>query len=60
MGLDTQKIKKTEQLKFTSKNNVALLSANATDGIIMWRDLIMNNYVLASAKNIGAYHSVTA
>ena len=41
-------------------HNVELFCVDATNGFTMWRNLILNEYVIGGARNIGAAHDITA
>ena len=41
-------------------NNVAVFNASATNGLRMWTDISLNNYVFANAELYGAINNITA
>ena len=59
-GLDKLKFQSGTDVEFRDKSNVALFKVNATHGFIMWRDLVLNKFVIAGAEHVGAYNARNA
>ena len=60
MGLDKLQIKSGTQWNVEININVALFSIDATNRLPMRRDVILNKYVFAGARSIGAYNNINA
>ena len=53
-------MKRGAYFELRQKHNVALFSANSFDGVHMWRNLLLNNYVNGGASQINSAGSINA
>ena len=53
-------MKRGAYFELRQKHNVALFSANSSDGVHMWRNLLLNNYVNGGASQINSAGSINA